>query len=53
MHNPYFNYRTPDVFLVNTDTNNTKSLPLETYLPDDYIKYANALNRSLGFPGKV
>ena len=37
---------------MNNDASDTESWPLETYLPDDYIKYAKALNRTVGFEGK-
>ena len=59
VHNPYFNYFWPETFYVSDDTNfpnrfhsDSKSRPLETYLPDDYIKYKKITYGSVGFAGK-
>ena len=54
VHNPYFNYFNPDAgsFFVNNNASDKRSRPLETYLPDDYIKYVKALNETVGFEGK-
>ena len=53
VHNPYFNYFIPETFYVNNDTSDANSRPLDTYLPDDYIKYKTVTFGSVGFAGKV
>ena len=53
VHNPYFNYFKPETFYVNNDTSDANSRPLDTYLPDDYIKYKTVTFGSVGFAGKV
>ena len=52
VHNPYFNYFKPEKFYVNNNTDDAKSRPLDTYLPDDYIKYKTVTFGSVGFAGK-
>ena len=37
---------------MNNNASDKRSRPLETYLPDDYIKYVKALNETVGFEGK-
>ena len=53
VHNPYFNYFTPTYIFVNNDASDKRSRPLETYLPDDYIKHVMALYGTNGFGGKT
>ena len=54
VHNPYFNYFNPEAgFSVNNNESDTTSWPLETYLPDDYIKHVMALYGTNGFGGKT
>ena len=51
VHNPYFNYFEPEIFFVNNDNKDPNSRPIETYLPNDYVKYMTTTFGSVGFAG--